>query len=487
MIKNIIYILVISTGFLILGCGESKISNKSSDKSNRLDTEKSILKASADTMNPYQVFVEKALSYRTQAFRLYEQVRDKDPLSGEDLDKLHHMTLNHLEIKPVLDEYIQKYQYLINEDSSTKYTQKEQLTLLMISLSAMLIRYDNYLVVYKYYNDNTKLREFLNDEDSAYNIPKNTLQDIVNTYNSLSQRDDVKKLIDYYESHIDSYNIETESDPLFLYLYDLITRSPSYQLGFDNSAENTENSIVNIYNIAVDAEDDIQDRIIYELSKGFGNTAGLVATRKGKLYGDEDVANNIRTHIQPGDILLEKTPFRLTDKLIPGHWGHAAVYIGTEDELRELGIWDNEVVQKFHEEIKNGKVIDEALRDGVQLNTIEHFLDIDDLAIMHDKNESLEDKKYRIILTLRELGKEYDFNFDVETSDKIVCSELIYATYFLDWLTTNTVGIYSISPDHVAHKSIEENTQFSIPILYHDGEEITENKKEFMKKLLEDE
>ena len=33
---------------------------------------------------------------------------------------------------------------------------------------------------------------------------------------------------------------------------------------------------------------------------------------------------------QAGDILLEKTPFRLTDKLIPGYWGHAAVWIGGE-------------------------------------------------------------------------------------------------------------------------------------------------------------
>jgi hypothetical protein len=88
---------------------------------------------------------------------------------------------------------------------------------------------------------------------------------------------------------------------------------------------------------------------------------------------------------------------------------------------------------------------------------------------------------------IRQLGKEYDFNFDIETSDKIVCSELVYATYFLDWLTDDTAGINTISPDHVAYKSIEDDTQFSIPILYHDGEEITENKKEYMKQLLEDE
>jgi uncharacterized protein YycO len=480
MKKIMLTFLIILTSIFVIGCGGSSNSNQEDG-----DTS-GILKASSAVLNPYQVFVEKILSYRTMDFRLYEQVKDKDPLSGQDLDDMHHMTLRYLETKDTMEQYIQKYQYLVDEDS-TNYTEKEQLTLVMVSLSAMLLRYDNYLLVYKYFNDDKKLREFLNDEDSGYGIPKNTLQDIVDTYNSTSQRDDVKDLIEYYENHIGSYDLQTESDSFFLYVNDLISRSPSYQLGFDDHQDNTESQLANIYNIAVDAEDDVKDRVIYELSKGFGNTAGLVATRDGKLYGDEDVAANVRSHIQIGDILLEKTPFRLTDKLIPGHWGHVAVYIGTEDELKSLGIWDNEVVQRFHEDIKNGKVIDEALRDDVQLNTIEHFLNIDDLAIMHDNDETIEDKKYRIILTLRQLGKEYDFNFDIETSDKIVCSELVYATYFLDWLTDDTAGINTISPDHVAYKSIEDDTQFSIPILYHDGEEITENKKEYMKQLLEDE
>ena len=32
--------------------------------------------------------------------------------------------------------------------------------------------------------------------------------------------------------------------------------------------------------------------------------------------------------MQAGDILLEKTPFRLTDKMIPRYWGHATIWTG---------------------------------------------------------------------------------------------------------------------------------------------------------------
>ena len=126
-------------------------------------------------------------------------------------------------------------------------------------------------------------------------------------------------------------------------------------------------------------------------------------------------------------------------------------------------------------------------RDDVQLNTIEHFLNVDDLAIMHDATESNETKAERIILALRQLGKEYDFNYDIETSVKIVCSELVYVTsIMIDWATEELVGINTISPDNVAVKSIEEITVFDITLLYHDGIKITTDKKEMMTTLLTD-
>src|SRR5512147_909432 len=109
----------------------------------------------------------------------------------------------------------------------------------------------------------------------------------------------------------------------------------------------------------------------------FGNAVGLVETRKGKLYGRSEVLKELRGTLTAGDILLEKTPFRLTDKLIPGYWGHAAVWIGTEAELKGLGIWDNPVVARYHDEIRENRLVVEALRSGVEMNSLEHFLNID--------------------------------------------------------------------------------------------------------------
>ena len=56
----------------------------------------------------------------------------------------------------------------------------------------------------------------------------------------------------------------------------------------------------------------------------------------------------------------------------------------------------------------------------------------------------------------------------------------------IDWATEELVGINTISPDNVAVKSIEDETVFDITLLYHDGEEVTSDKKVEMQRLLEE-
>ena len=485
--KTIIILSSLTLLFSLSGCGGSPgdtTRQTATATETKTATAASTATASSKISNPYQALAEMALSYRVKALRLFEAVEDKEVLSGADIDALHHMTLNQLSLKGAIAAYIAQNQHLV--DDAAGYSEKERMERIMISLSAMLLRYDNYLIAYINYENDSKLRQFLNDPDSAYDIPANTLSDMTNTYNNLNDREEVKKMIAFYDDHIDTYDNVEES--FFLYLKMMIEQSPSYQLGFDNDTDYAVDNLNSLYTSVLDLGDDGLTLAVNEMSKTLGNTAGLVETRKGKLYNDPDVADNVRSVIKAGDILLEKTPFRLTDKLIPGHWGHAAVYIGTADELKALGIWDHPVVQPFQQDILDGKQIDEALRDDVQLNTIEHFLNVDDLTIMHDTAESDEAKADRIILALRQLGKEYDFNYDIETSVKIVCSELVYvSSIMIDWETEELAGINTISPDNVARKSIEDVTVFDITLLYHDGEEITSDRKEMMKTLLEEE
>jgi hypothetical protein len=194
-------------------------------------------------------------------------------------------------------------------------------------------------------------------------------------------------------------------------------------------------------------------RVTNAVSGIFGNLIGKVRWRHGHLFDDKKVINTLNKKLKPLDIILEKTPFALTDSFIPGHFGHAAIYLGTEKQLKEYGLWESDIIKPYQEEISNGKVIIEAVRPGVRLTSLEHFMEVDDILIMRanvdpaNSEESLNVYKR----AFDQLGKEYDFNFDVETTDKIVCSELIFFAFGkINWPTEYVLGRPTISPDNVA-------------------------------------
>lgn len=237
--------------------------------------------------------------------------------------------------------------------------------------------------------------------------------------------------------------------------------------------------------------------LVGALSKLFGNTAGLVQTRSGMLKGmtkDPQQMLALKSQLKPLDILLEKTPFRLTDHFIPGYFGHAAIWLGTYDELGQLKISFNGQTIPFlnhpdvlpHvERIKNGESVLEALRiPGVTLNTLEHFMDIDDLGALAAPVMSEEEKVQHLLRAFQQVGKPYDFNFNVETEREIVCSELIYTVYTQHtWPTSVSVGRFTISPDQVAWKAVD--ACFEPIFLYLSGKEVRSTMKSELKRVLE--
>jgi hypothetical protein len=228
----------------------------------------------------------------------------------------------------------------------------------------------------------------------------------------------------------------------------------------------------------------LKDQGVFLPSMIFGNAVGLVESRRGKLDNQPGILNRVAEGLRAGDILLEKTPFRLTDSFIPGHWGHVAVWVGTPNELRALGIWDHPAVRKHRSLIESEKGVVEALRSGVKLNELSHFMNIDDLAILRDVSMTEAQRAEVVIQSLRQIGKGYDFNFDVESTDKIVCSELVYHAFsHRRWPTAKHLGRATISPDNVARHSVPGD-YLDVVMLFHDGEEIAEERRSFMARLL---
>ena len=447
-----------------------------------------------EDFNELQLLVEYSLVARTQMLEVANRLRiNKDkPLSSRDLVILKTGTEDYLEIREELYVIANAYECgtEVTDETLAKYNINSQLRLkgIMLSLGAALTLYDNYLLGTLLFEQDSRLRKVINDPDMGFGVIANKLAEMTLAANSIENRHRIRGVLEFYEKEKGYIPLE-EDDSDFAYLELLIESSPSYNyVKKIRINEIATKKFVAFERIALDAISESKDVGFDIISGLFGNTMGLYESRKGKLYANEQVRKNIQDNLQPLDILLEKTPFRLTDKFIPGHFGHVAIWTGSKAELIDMELWDNNYVEphagdlssRENADSKDEKQIIEALRSGVQLSSLEHFMNIDDFAILRpifpeEADEEL--RKEALLMAFRQLGKAYDFNFDVNTTDKIVCSELAYVSFpSMDWPTEKTLGRHNISPDNVA-KLAWNNLPLELVLFYHDGALIDADKQ----------
>ncbi len=466
-------------------------------------------------VHQFQELVEQSLAARAVMLTLFGDIskRRNLPLSGRDLAKLKSGTDGYLSLRDRL--YRTAFSYECAGEVSDKFVSehfidpKVRLKAVMMSLSAALMLNDNYILAISMFEQDDRLRRLLNQPDSGFEIGPNSLRAIRRKAASPVVRYRVRRVLNFYETQrtkLAQSPIMEKSwlgDSEFAYLETLISSSPSYQFIKEVKAGSIlSRNLALLGDLAEDFIQELSREGLDSLSMVFGNTVGLYEARKGKLFDDRSALLHVASLLKPLDILVEKTPFRLTDKFIPGHFGHAAIWTGTESQLKELGVWDDPVVRKFHDELKgdgpgSGRVV-EALRSGVQLNSLEEFMNVDDLAVLRPValwDYPVEERREELLaealtLALRQVGKEYDFNFDVNTTDRIVCSELAYVSFpSIRWATDTQIGRDTISPDRVAEKAFDE-TPLKLVAFYHDGKLIAKGGSgkddlAFMRRLME--
>jgi len=442
----------------------------------------------------FRTLAEQALALRAETIKVGERIKNKmakgKPLTGEDLDLMNQGVLVHTDLRAKFLALAEAHECWL--DASEKdlarfgVTPQNRLKGVMISLCSALVLYDNYLLSVSLFEGDSKLRRILNERDPGYAVKRAELTKITLNYNSISNRNRVRKAIKFYEKEIKKQGEPASHDLDMTYVSTLISQSPSCSMVKTWSPFYVVGRKLGFFGaVTTDTLTGLEREGTSLFSMIFGNAVGLVETRKGKLFGRSEVKADVEQSIQAGDILLEKTPFRLTDKLIPGYWGHAAVWTGSEAELRELGIWDHPVVSRYHDEIRSGRRVVEALRSGVEMNSIDHFLNIDSIGIMRKPGASREERARTIVQALRQVGKPYDFNFDVESKGRVYCSKLVYLSYSgVEWPTKKSLARTTFTPDDVAIKAIKGGT-LELVTFYHNGKRMTENPLGAMAKLME--
>jgi len=162
----------------------------------------------------------------------------------------------------------------------------------------------------------------------------------------------------------------------------------------------------------------------------------------------------LQQKLLPGDVLLERREWYMSNIGLPGFWSHAALYLGTPEERRaffadaDTQAWVKKLGEpggdleallqtrypkayeasiKPQEEHHAVRVM-EAISEGVSFTTLEHSADCDSLVVLRPKLSKAE-KAEALLRAFHYAGRPYDFNFDFATDSELVCTELVYKAY----------------------------------------------------------
>lgn len=159
--------------------------------------------------------------------------------------------------------------------------------------------------------------------------------------------------------------------------------------------------------------------------------------------------------LEPGDVLVTRHDTAFTNLFLPGFWPHAALYVGTEKQRQEWGIVvDDDKASRWC----GDNCVLEALKDGVRFRPLIETLAVDNFLVLRP-NLSNGDIRAGIERVVLHEGKLYNFDFDFFSSDRLVCSEVIYRAFDglgnLTFPLVERAGRHTLSPEDLVDLALE--------------------------------
>lgn len=187
------------------------------------------------------------------------------------------------------------------------------------------------------------------------------------------------------------------------------------------------------------------------VAPSLGTVLSHVVWRDGHLKSKQAAQKAILAEIRPLDIVLVSSKGRKSGQTIPGLFGHAAIHLGTQEELKALGLWSSAEVRPHAAGIEAGRTFIEADAKGVHLSPPSVVLNTDRVVILRPAFTSLVRRRQVARAYFDAIGTDFDFLFDVDTPDCTFCTELIHRIMpELKLPVQEIYGVRTILPDRVA-------------------------------------
>lgn len=197
----------------------------------------------------------------------------------------------------------------------------------------------------------------------------------------------------------------------------------------------------------------------------------LEFTRRREKFISDDDLKEIKSQLEPGDILLKRNDWQATNLGISGFWTHTGVYIGNLEETdKYFSDVQTPEIKKFSERLKeiDEKIYNtllknrdleviEAIEEGVVVKPIGNIAKSDYFAAVRPR-VSKEEKMKSLLKSYSFVGRPYDFYINLESNDAFVCTEVVKKSFetSVPLEIENRLGKKVVLPNSIAKKFAEE-------------------------------
>jgi hypothetical protein len=200
----------------------------------------------------------------------------------------------------------------------------------------------------------------------------------------------------------------------------------------------------------------------------FESVARLKSPTAAHIKFSEQQLRQMKTLLQPGDIILTFSEGHLSNVFLPGVFKHGITYVGSSAQRKAIGLSEKSFSKLSNRKLRNvtnSLSIDqlpsghkanlvEAVAEGVTFSSFDEIVDshINRLFVLRPKlthEERLEQMKTVFLF----LGNTYDFHFDFGNGSSQCCTEVIYRSLHglgnIEFYLKNRMGSQTLTADDI--------------------------------------
>ncbi len=380
----------------------------------------------------------RTLAHLTDHFASYKQLaikmrqsfsaRQRGYFTPREDDQVRHLLISYWQSIKALFELIDEF------TDDTKRIDQLESKCFVIAYAAAILLVDAGQFMVKEFGDNDIVRAKLNEPEPYFGIPTGVYDTVQMSLTDPSNAWQLHQVNQYFDAHKDQV-LKACQDPRLkpvLQVIDLLGQCVRISL----AKYGNERLKVRCRKIARESK----RPFVGALARLQQFVAELIADIHTNPMHEpclpRQVTSRLMQMLRPGDIMINRKEYAVTNYFLPGYWPHVALYLGDAESIQRLGLSEYKHVNSRlpygeHQDVCGAgephRVL-EAKKDGVQVRSLASVFHCDAVAVIRpilDERHITEAIDHGLLHD----SKPYDFDFDFSRSNRLVCTEVVYRSY----------------------------------------------------------